>query len=238
MSVDGESVGVGRAEIAAKYAEYFAANPGATIQVEIDTIRMLGPSMAVERGRSEVIDDEDDFVVDAYRLVHVKQDGKWLIATADVQQEVVEPPFDWKTELGFLVGKWKAEEGDWSVETEIEWVAGGNFLKRTFTIGDGDQEERSGVQVIGWDAREQAITSWTFGAGGGHGRGWWSRDGDQWLIETEGVSPEGEVVSATNVMTFLDDDNFRWQSTGRSIEGAPLPDTDSVRVKRVSDDKK
>jgi uncharacterized protein (TIGR02246 family) len=238
MSVDGEAIGVGREAIAAKYTEYFAANPKATIQVEIDTIRMLGPNMAVERGRSEVVDDEDDFVVDAYRLVHVKQDGKWLIATADVQQEVVEPPFDWKAELGFLAGKWKAEEGDWGVETEFEWVAGGNFLKRTFSIKDGDQEQRTGTQVIGWDAREQAITSWTFGAEGGHSRGWWSRHDNQWLIETEGVSAEGEIVNATNIITFLDDDNFRWQSTGRSIEGSPLPDTDSVRVTRVSVDKK
>jgi uncharacterized protein (TIGR02246 family) len=51
MSVDGEAVGVGREEIAAKYAEYFAANPDATIRVEIDTIRMLGPNMAVERAQ-------------------------------------------------------------------------------------------------------------------------------------------------------------------------------------------
>lgn len=239
MSVDGEAVGVGRDDIAAKYAEHFAANAGATIQVEIDSIRLLGPNMAVERGRSEVIDDGDDFVVDAYRLVHVKQDGKWLIATADVQQEIVEPPFDWKAELGFLVGKWKAKEGDWSVETDIEWVAGGNFLKRTFTIGDGDQEERTGTQVIGWDAREQAIRSWTFGADGGHGRGWWSRHDDhQWFVETEGVSAEGEIVTATNIITILNDDSFRWQSTGRSVEGAPLPDTDSVRVTRVPVDKK
>ena len=65
MSVDGEPVGVGRKDIAAKYAEYFSDNPGATIQVDIESIRLLGPNMAVERGRSEVINDDDDFVVDA-----------------------------------------------------------------------------------------------------------------------------------------------------------------------------
>lgn len=233
MSVDGEAVAVGREQIAAEYAKYFAANPDATIQVEIDTIRMLGPNMAVERGRSELINDEDDFVVDAYRIVHVKQDGNWLIATADVQQEVVEPPFDWKAELGFLVGKWKAEDGDWNVTTEIEWVPGGHFLKRTFSIKEGNAEQRTGVQLIGWDAREQAVTSWTFGTDGGHGRGWWSRHDTQWLVETEGTTAEGEIVTSKNILTILDEDNFRWQSTGRNIEGAPLPDTESVRVSRV-----
>ena len=233
LSLDGEAVAVGREQVAEKYAEYFEENAGAKIEVNIESIRVLGPSLAIERGRSEVINDEDDIVADAYRLVHVKQDGKWLIATADVQQEIVEPPFDWKAELGFLVGKWKAEEGDWVVTTEIEWVPGGHFLKRTFSIKEGADEQRTGVQLIGWDAREQAITSWTFGTDGGHGRGWWSRDDNQWLVETEGTTADGEIVTATNVLTFLDEDNFRWQSTGRSIEGAPLPDTDSVRVSRV-----
>ena len=233
MSLDGEAVAVGREQVAEKYAEYFEENAGAKIEVNIESIRVLGPSLAIERGRSEVINDEDDFVADAYRLVHVKQDGKWLIATADVQQEIVEPPFDWKAELGFLVGKWKAEEGDWVVTTEIEWVPGGHFLKRTFSIKEDNAEQRTGVQLIGWDAREQAITSWTFGTDGGHGRGWWSRDDNQWLVETEGTTADGEIVTATNVLTFLDEDHFRWQSTGRSIEGAPLPDTDSVRVSRV-----
>jgi hypothetical protein len=76
-----------------------------------------------------------------------------LIATADVQQKVVEPRFDWKAELGFLVGKWKAEDGDWSVTTEIDWAPGGHFLRRTFSIKEGDAEQRTGVQLIGWDAR-------------------------------------------------------------------------------------
>ena len=76
-----------------------------------------------------------------------------------------------------------------------------------------------------------------FGTDGGHGRGWWSRHDDhQWLIESEGVSAEGEIVTTTNIITMLDNDSFRWQSTNRSVEGVSLPDTDSVRVNRVRSD--
>ena len=46
MSVDGEPVGVGREVIAEKYAQYFKQNPEAQIQVEINTIRLVGPNMA------------------------------------------------------------------------------------------------------------------------------------------------------------------------------------------------
>ncbi|TWT81367.1 hypothetical protein CA13_28190 [Planctomycetes bacterium CA13] len=233
MSLDGEPVAVGREQVAASYADYFKDNEGAKIEVNIESIRVLGPNLAIERGSSEVLNDADDSVIDAYRLIYAKEDGKWLIASADIQQEVIQPPFDWKEELGFLVGKWTTKDGDWSANTEFEWALGGNFLKRTFTIKDGDEEDRTGIQLIGWDASEQLITSWTFGVDGGHGRARWFRDGDQWIVESDGVSPNGEIVLAHNIITPLDDDAFRWQSTGRSIAGVALEDTETVRVSRV-----
>jgi len=234
MSLDGEAIAVGREEVEATYAEYFKQNPEAKIEIRIDSIEVLGPALAIERGHSEVINDDDESVADAYRLVYTKVDDAWLIASANVQQELLGPPYDWKADLEFLVGQWKVTDGDWSVTAEFEWVPGGNFLKRTFTVNDGDRAARAGVQVIGWDAQERAITSWTFGEDGGHGRSWWLRDGNQWLIETEGISPHGEVVAARNIITLLDDNTFRWQSTNRSFEGVRLDDTETIRVTRVS----
>jgi hypothetical protein len=156
-----------------------------------------------------------------------------VIASADIQLEVIEPPYDWKADLGFLVGEWTATEGDWSVTTKFRWVPGGNFLLRTFTINDGEEEVRTGVQLIGWDARERSVTSWTFGTDGGHGRGWWSPEDNQWFVEIEGVSAQGEVITASNVITVLDDNAFRWQSTDRSVAGVRLEDTEPITVKRV-----
>ena len=49
MSLDGDTIAVGREQVAAQYAEYFRENPGAKIEVHIDTIRVLGPALAVER---------------------------------------------------------------------------------------------------------------------------------------------------------------------------------------------
>jgi len=234
MSLDGETIAEGRGQVESRYAEYFEENTGAKIDVHIDSIRVVSPTLAIERGHSEVFNDDDDTVVDAYRLVYTKQDDAWLIASADVQLEVVEPPYDWKADLGFLVGEWTATEGDWSVTTKFRWVPGGNFLLRTFTINDGEEEVRTGVQLIGWDARERSVTSWTFGTDGGHGRGWWSPEDNQWLVEIEGVSAQGEVVSANNVITVLDDNTFRWQSTDRSVAGVSLEDTEPITVKRVA----
>lgn len=232
MSVDGETIAEGRTGVEKAYADFFKENPDTTISVTIDSIKVVGPSLVIEKGTSQLT-SSDEPVLDAYTMVHVKQDGKWLTATADVRQQVVVPEFDWKQELGFLAGKWIAEEEDWSVETSFEWVAGGNFLKRSFEVSNGDKVESSGVQVIGWDPLEQAVTSWIFGSDGGHGRGWWTLDGEHWVIQSEGTTASGEILQATNVMTLLGKDEFRWQSTNRSLNGVALENTPSVRVHRV-----
>ena len=237
MSLDGKTLAKGREAVEKSYAEYFEENAGTTIGVTIESIRLLDPRMAVEKGISEIVNDDDESVVDAYTLIHVNEVDRWLIASADVRQKILEPEFDWKKELGFLEGTWKAEQGDWHVEATFEWVANGNFLRRTFKVYNGEDVESSGVQVIGWDPLEQSVTSWVFGSNGGHGRGWWTLDGIQWVVEADGTTAGGEVITATNVLTILDNDTFRWQSTNRSIEGYELEDTDSIRVSRVQTEK-
>jgi uncharacterized protein (TIGR02246 family) len=232
MSVDGESVAEGREAIEKAYANFFAENPEATISVTIDSIKQMGPNLAIEKGSSSITSAELP-VDDAYTLVHTRQNQQWLIVTADVIQRPVLPEFDWKQELSMLVGSWVAEKEDWQLKTTFEWVAGGNFLKRSFELTRGDQQQSTGIQVIGWDPLEGSITSWIFGSDGGHGRGWWRRDEDLWVIDTEGTTADGEIIRATNIFTMLGENELRWQSTHRSIDDVLLEDTDSVRVRRA-----
>ncbi len=234
MSMNGETIAEGRDAIQKAYAEFFKDNPGVKIVVTIDSLRMLGPKLAIEKGTSQLVSGgEASADVDAYTVVHVQQNGKWLTVTADIVQRPAQSQIDWKKELAFLEGKWIAEAKGWRVETTVEWVAGGSFLKRSFEVTNNSKTETSGVQVIGWDPIEGAVTSWIFGSDGGYGRGWWTFDGNNWVIQSEGTTADGAVTQATNVFTLLGEDNFRWQSTKRSINGVALEDTDSIRVRRL-----
>ena len=236
MTMDGEVVAEGRQSIEKLYADFFKDNPGIEISVSIDSIKQMGPNLAIEKGCSQMA-SADAPIQDAYTLVHTKQNGEWLIASADVTQCSSEPQFDWKHELGFLIGNWSVNNKEWSVETSVEWASGGNFLKRSYQVKEGSKIISSGIQVIGWDPISENITSWDFDSQGGHGRAWWTRDEDNWLIESESTTPSGELLQSTNVLTLLGKDEFRWQSTNRNINGAPLPDTESIRVHRVQSSK-
>lgn len=234
VSLNGEKIAEGREEIEKAYADLFKDNPGAKIVVNINRMRIAGAGVAIETGTSQMLGkDGDSPVLDAYTAVHSKVDGRWQTITVDIDQEPAEPGIDWKKELGFLIGDWAAEGKGWKITSKIEWVAGGNFLKRSFEVSADGKVESSGVQVIGWDPLSGSVTSWEFGADGGHGRGWWAKDESNWVIQSESVTAAGEIMQATNMLTLLGEDEFRWQSTNRSVQGVALENTDSIRVRRV-----
>lgn len=233
MILDADRVLDGRQAIQQAYAEFFQQNAGAVISVDIASIRMVGPTIALEKGTSSLTaaDGTELEVLDEYTMTHVKQDGKWSVATCNVSQRP--RPYDWRQELGFLIGTWKAEAEGWTVETECQWVANENFIRRTFTKRGDGESETTGVEVIGWDPVEGAVTSWSFSSEGGFGRSYWTKDGDNWVIEAAVTTAEGDSAQATNMLTPLGPEQFRWQSVKRSISGFQLPDTEPIRVQRV-----
>ena len=56
-------------------------------------------------------------------------------------------------------------------------------------------------QRIGWDPLTKQIKSWVFDSEGGYGDALWTRKGNQWVIKSTGVLPDGRTASATHVLT-------------------------------------
>ena len=44
--------------------------------------------------------------------------------------------------------------------------------------------------------------------------------------------PDGRKASAVNLITYVDDDRFQWQSVSRMVNGELLPNIDEVVVVR------
>ena len=73
----------GRAAIEKEYADLFKQNPGATMTVDIESIRFLGSDTAMEKGIAKVTLAKGDATTAArYAVVHAKRDGTWSMVVA------------------------------------------------------------------------------------------------------------------------------------------------------------
>jgi hypothetical protein len=135
-------------------------------------------------------------------------------------------------ELEWMVGRWIDQGEDTTITTECSWTQRGKFLARSFKITTSGEVALEGRQVIGWDPIEGQIRSWTFDSEGGFGDGRWFQDGNRWLVKTSFVLASGERASAINIITFVNQDTLRWQSTNREIAGELQPNIPEVTVVR------
>jgi hypothetical protein len=135
-------------------------------------------------------------------------------------------------ELAWMVGKWVDQGEDATITTDCSWTHGGKFLSRSFSVTTDGTVALEGTQLIGWGPIEAQIRSWTFDSAGGFGTGQWTRDGDHWLVKTSFVLASGERASAINVITYVDQDTLRWQSTNREVAGELQPNIPEVTVIR------
>ena len=167
-----------------------------------------------------------------FTAVYVKQDGQWRQAA--VRDELANDlaPHDHLKELEWLVGDWVNESQDAVVSTTCKWAKGGNFLDREFTMKAGGRPVLSGTQRIGWDPLKRRFKTWIFDSEGGHSEGFYTRNGDQWVVKIEGVRPDGQHESATNIITRLGKDRMSWQSTENTVGGSAVPGIDEFIVVR------
>ncbi len=224
---------IGRDAIEQGYSEFFANSPKVTLRVMIDSLRLLSDSTAIEDGRAVV--DPPPVGVPAYSkytAVHVKVDGKWLMAS--VRDTHVETPSAYRNiaDLEWLIGTWVAEEHGAKTESVCRWVANKSFVERAYTVTHVDGTETSGVQLVGWNPQDGYVQSWNFSPDGGHAVGIWAPQQGGWSAEMHGVTGDGTPTTSVNLLTRLDDNAYVWQSVERTVGGIALPDTDEVVLKR------
>ncbi len=118
------------------------------------------------------------------------------------------------------------------VITTCKWADGGNFLVREFTMKTQGRPVLSGTQRIGWDPTRNQFKTWIFDTEGGFGDGYWTRNGDQWVIKAEGVRQDGQHASLTNIITRLGKDRANWKSVDRTIGGTAVPGFDEFTIVR------
>ncbi len=226
----------GRKAIEREYAELFKLHPDARVAVAVKSIEFPSPGVGIEDGISQVdAQHAGPAQVARYRAVHVKLEGKWLVAS--VRESSVELPSNFaKVEsLGWLVGTWTAQRDGNKVRTTIRWIANNSFLQREYSVSTDGIETSSGRQIIGWDPKSGQIRSWSFDAAGGYGTGVWTATPEGWQIEQSGVLADGTPTSSRDTLVRVpgEDNVLGFRSANRAVGDTRLPDVPEVVLDRV-----
>jgi hypothetical protein len=134
---------------------------------------------------------------------------------SDAQSQMPTPNPKLKT-LDPMIGTWKvtgrtigADEDNISGEIIVEWLPGGFFLKQTTRINFADMFEPQGLELVGYDAEKDALTSVVYSNMAPFPVPYtWEMNGDKLTIHMEAGATMHATVS----------------KDGKSFEGSWRPD--------------
>ena len=230
--MSGEQV-VGREAIEQQFTAIFTEAKGTQLEAKTETIQFISPNVAVEQGTAKVIRPDQQPADSEYSAVYVKRDGQWLLDRVTEEDIPVVPThYEQLKELEWMIGTWIDQDEENRIETTCQWTKNQNFMTRWFTVSVRDRIEMAGVQIVGWDPAAKQIRSWVFDSDGGFGEGLWSKKDNRWYIQSTGTLADGSKSSFVNIITYVDDNTFTWQSVNREAGGEILPNIDEVVVVR------
>ncbi len=223
----------GRAAIVERFTRTFAEGDSGTLAVNTESLRFLAVDLAIEEGTATLSTGPNAPPhTNRYSVIYARQGGRWLHARIRDEPSREDTPHSRLRELEWMLGEWVNEGDDGVVFTTCNWADSGNFLLRKFDLKIEGRIALSGIQRIGWDAQREQFRMWVFDDGGGFAEGFFSRDGERWVVQGSGVRSDGRPVSFTNAITPLDKDRIRWEILERTIDGEAKLDNDRFELVR------
>ncbi len=206
------------------------------LAVEVQSIQFISPGVAVENGVAKLITADGQPQESTYTAIHVKRDGQWLLdRVTEEDVPVVSSHYEQLKQLEWMIGHWVDADDQARIETTCEWTRNKNFITRSFTVSIQNRIDLAGMQVIGWDPAAKQIRSWVFDSDGGFAEGRWTKKENHWYVTVTGTLPDGGSASSVNIISYVDDNQFKWQSVSRTVDGGLLPNIDEVVVVRAPD---
>ena len=231
---------VGRDAIAEDLRNAFDESLRSQLSGTVERVHFITPDVAKVDGETVFSQVDAEPSRSAFSAILVRRDGKWKFSTIEESPKPIPSGgYEALQPLAALIGRWRDQGQQQTVETEIDWSPGGNFLIRSYGISEEGVETGQGTQIIGWDPREQQIRSWSFNSDGSFGDGVWSSSGDHWLVRSSQTLADGRAASGTYVIATNGSDSVRLRLIGHEIEGEPQPSPDAVvmnRIKETPDD--
>jgi len=218
----------GPKEITELFTKFFERFPGAKLALEIESIRSIGPNLAIEEGTRYIAAKAKEGEGKAqlrYTAVRTKVNGKWLFAS--IREFAADPlptPHERLQSLAWMVGEWVNEGTAGTAKLTWRWSEDKNFLLGDIQLTVAGKPAMASSQRIGWDPLAGKVRSWLFDADGGFAEGQWTQVDDGWVIKSATTNPDGSTGSATITVTAKDKDHFTMKGTERIVGEFREPD--------------
>ncbi|PTY01528.1 hypothetical protein DB346_12305 [Verrucomicrobia bacterium LW23] len=223
----------GRAEIEKTLAATFASTKGRTVDINVESVRPLTPDVLSETGTVVLTDADGSVHTSSYTAVHVKKEGKWLIAqVTETGAPFVSTGTAQLKALEWMVGEWKDGTPGIEVLSTVTWTKNESFLARSISVKK-EGLEIEGTEIIGWDPIAGKIRSWRFDSDGSFSESTWTRDGDRWLVQSRGVNADGLATVSQSTLTFVSKDKYTWSAANRQVGDDLMPNIDPVEINRT-----
>jgi uncharacterized protein (TIGR02246 family) len=234
----GDDLTTGRDQIKAHYEEIFAAEDAPSIAIEVKSVRLVAPTLAIEDGTAHLTPPGENAPPRStdYTAVLMKgADGAWQIASTRSLKDSTDAAGQLSDLADVLKGEWTAMRDGVRLDLAFGWDESGKFLSGEMLTTTADGEPQAGTLRIGWDAGKKSIVSWIFDAEGGVSQGIWTTTDDGWLVRSEGTTSDGETMSANQQLGAEDKDTLIWAVTNKVIDGEKQPDGELRLVRQAPD---
>lgn len=233
----GEDLTSGREQIKARYEELFAEQPP-RIAIEVDSVRLITPTLAIEDGTCHYTPAGDENLPPrstTYTAVMTKSaEGTWQIASTRSLQDITDATGELAALAEAIKGEWTSRSEDGvTLDIAFGWDPTGKFLAGETLTTTADGEPQSGTIRIGWNAARKSIISWIFDAKGGAIQGIWTATDEGWMIRSEGTTAEGETITANQELIAENKDTLLWDTTHHVVDGEKQADTTLRIVRQV-----
>jgi uncharacterized protein (TIGR02246 family) len=211
---------------------------GAKIGGKIYSVKFLRPEVAIVDGSLEITPKDGERESNRYAVVWVKSGNKWLVSSArDLPAEVEEVPsltYPQLKSLEWMIGDWVEEGGKGNVQVKCKWAPNKSFLLMEYEVKQEGAEPLLVSQRVGWDPVNEMVRSWVFDSTGGWGEGYWTREGNKWIVGASGILADGGTGGSTNIYQFKDANTVLYRSVDRDVDGQPLADVEAKFVRKTA----
>lgn len=225
--LNGRDLLSGREQIAAHYEEFFAGENAPSLAIEVDSVRLVAPNLAIEDGTAHFTPPGENALPrsTAYTAVLMKNgEGLWQIASTRTLYDATEDAGQLAELAATLNGDWTTMNEGVRLDLAFGWDQTGNFLAGEMLSTTADGEPQPGTIRISWDAAKESVVSWFFDADGGVSQGIWTPTESGWLIHSTGTTGDGELLAAAQSLIVEGTGALLWSATNRVVDGVPQPD--------------